>query len=57
MWTPLGYSGGFKVSTNHFDRTAGNGSDFGGNNITLGGNQPHNNLPPYTTAYIWKRTT
>lgn len=57
MWTPLGYSGGFKVSTNNFDRTAGYGSDFGGNNITLGGNQPHNNLPPYTTAYIWKRTT
>lgn len=57
MWTPIGYSGGFKVSTYNFDRTAGYGSDFGGNNITLGGNQPHNNLPPYTTAYIWKRTT
>ena len=57
MWKPLGYSGGFKVSTNNFDRTANNGEDFGGNNITLGGDQPHNNLPPYTTAYIWKRTT
>lgn len=23
--------------------------------VTFGGNQPHENLPPYTTVYIWER--
>lgn len=23
---------------------------------TNGGSQPHNNMPPYTTVYVWKRT-
>ena len=22
----------------------------------VGGNQPHNNMPPYLTVYIWQRT-
>lgn len=31
---------------------------FGGNVKTMyaGGNQPHNNMPPYLTVYMWKRT-
>ena len=24
--------------------------------ISKGGNQPHNNMPPYLTVYMWKRT-
>lgn len=26
------------------------------NNVT-GGNQPHNNMPPYMTVYVWKRVS
>ena len=31
---------------------------FGGNVKTMyaGGNQPHNNLPPYLAVYMWRRT-
>lgn len=57
FWKLAAYSGGFRVTTSNFDRTAPIGTDFGGQNLTLGRGQPHNNLPPYTTAYIWKRTT
>ena len=32
----------------------GNGGRFG--TAYVGGNQPHNNLPPYITCYMWKRT-
>lgn len=24
--------------------------------MPTGGSQPHNNMPPYLTVYIWKRT-
>jgi microcystin-dependent protein len=31
--------------------------DNGDDNVrTEGGDQPHNNMPPYTSVYIWKRT-
>lgn len=34
------------------------GGEANANPITraVGGNQPHNNMPPYMTCYIWKRT-
>ena len=33
-----------------------NGSYSGGTfNINFGGNQPHNNMPPYLSVHIWKR--
>ena len=39
-------------------RGAANATEF--NNLTaiqpIGGNQPHNNMPPYLTVYMWKRT-
>lgn len=38
------------------DRTALSGTDFGEHWTTLkGGEQPHNNMPPYLAVYIWKR--
>lgn len=57
FWNSISYSGAFRISTTHYDRTANFGSDFGGQNLEMGRNQPHENMPPYTTAYIWKRTT
>lgn len=53
-----GTTGGkFSVTQMHCDRTAGGGGDFGDANYTLsGGNQSHNNMPPYLAVYIWKRT-
>lgn len=57
FWNLASYSGAFRVSTTNYDRTASFGSDFGGQNLEMGRNQPHENMPPYTTAYIWKRTT
>lgn len=38
----------------------GNSWIFGGNRVytsTTGGNKPHNNMPPYTAVYIWKRAS
>lgn len=26
------------------------------NVLSVGGNQPHNNMPPYLAVYVWKRT-
>jgi len=26
------------------------------NTVVVGGDMPHNNMPPYLTVYIWKRT-
>lgn len=57
FWTSTSYSGAFRISTSNYDRTASYGSDFGGQNLEMGRSQPHENMPPYTTAYIWKRTT
>ena len=36
----------------------GNQSVWGNSNLPIkptGGNQPHNNMPPYLAVYIWKR--
>lgn len=35
---------------------ARDGSGFSGNTASKGGSQPHNNMPPYITAYCWERT-
>ena len=40
-----------------YDRTAGFGSDFGGQQIKLsGGGQGHTHTIPYIEIYVWKRT-
>ena len=38
----------------------GNQSVWGNSNLPIkptGGNQPHNNMPPYLAVYIWKRVS
>ena len=47
-----------KVNSSH---TVSYGWDYGSGeyypaNQKTGGSQPHNNMPPYTTVYVWKRT-
>ena len=50
------------TSSNHVDITGSQsiGTDTGrgylGTNVS-GGNKPHNNMPPYIAAYIWRRVT
>lgn len=44
-----------KTTNDVFDRTVG--TAYGNVSTTsTGGNQPHNNMPPYITVYMWKRT-
>ena len=52
-------NGGAGISTTWNQTTAnlqvdGNASKITSNNT--GGGQAHNNLPPYTTCFIWRRT-
>lgn len=35
---------------------ARSGKGFAGSSATSGSDQPHNNMPPYVTAYCWERT-
>lgn len=32
------------------------GNAYGGLEINFGGGQPHNNMPPYLSVYVWQRT-
>lgn len=51
--TGLFKNGGFKT----LDRTMPSGNECGENWINVkGGEQPHNNMPPYLVVNIWKRT-
>lgn len=59
----MAYAGGIRLTNvngssvwiNTQDTTAGSeGGDRCGLTESTGGNQPHNNLPPYVTAYCWK---
>lgn len=54
--------------TIYMNDVASDGEFWGPNNVTpqgkasanvtdtAGGNQPHNNMPPYIAVYVWKRT-
>ncbi len=49
-------NGKFSVAQKHLDKTLPSGSAAGDALYTLsGGSQPHNNMPPYTAMYAWKR--
>ena len=56
---PYKYNGqSLNVSTSGIRLTDGDKSNAysGSPNGAAGGNQPHNNMPPYVTVYMWKRT-
>ena len=36
--------------------TSGKNAGLFGKGNSTGGNQPHNNMPPYLTVYMWQRT-
>ena len=57
-----GYNGANYRSGNSSPSTPMYGYDFyasrswSGETSSRGGNQPHNNMPPYLAVYVWKRT-
>lgn len=50
---PIPYSGSSAAGYNSVFRS--NGKEASGFSTKTGGNQPHNNMPPYLAVYIWKR--
>lgn len=51
---PRGYSSGVRQTT-YDTNVAGNHTHTFSTN-SVGGNQSHNNMPPYLAVYVWKRT-
>lgn len=41
--------------TGEFQALIGNGKTESYSTADTGGNQPHNNMPPYAAEYVWKR--
>ena len=48
-------TGGTASRTDYNEDAKGQRYPQGTNTNSTGGSQPHNNLPPYETAYVWKR--
>ena len=46
----LSYPNGSQTANNW-----GSGKDVSKANVTTGGSQPHNNMPPYLAVYVWRR--
>lgn len=53
----LGYDTGVLLAAGNERGNAGTGSNYGQGWFTksIGGDQPHNNMPPYLVVNIWKR--
>lgn len=50
-----GYTNGPELGGDYHHLIAnGQSTEYGV--LPAGGGQPHNNMPPYTTVYIWQRT-
>lgn len=43
------------ASGSNYSRMASDGKETGSVIVAAGGDQPHNNMPPYLTVYMWKR--
>lgn len=53
-----GSNGGTKYGNPHSIHIAGNHIHaVNGNTSGVGGNAPHNNMPPYLAVYMWKRVS
>ena len=58
LWNGYGENGGSRKVLWWINRPEGNSAWY--NNTFgefVGGNQPHNNMPPYRTCYSWIRTS
>lgn len=64
-WKSGTATGIVSYGTHNNDRTASNGTNFGAVTATIdathehnsvGGDKPHNNMPPYLVVNVWKRT-
>lgn len=53
----FGWDGGTEVGFDFMRQTnySGNKTTERLSTLSTGGSQPHNNMPPYLTVYIWKR--
>lgn len=59
QWSNAGIKGSNASRNSRNTVTATSGTtdpQYGWEISTNGGSQPHNNMPPYTTVYVWKRT-
>ena len=59
QWSNGGITSSRENRNNRYTVTATGGTSdpqYGWDISTNGGSQPHNNMPPYTTVYVWKRT-
>lgn len=57
------FSNGVITNDSNGTQVISNNRIFGAYNATvinntesIGGGQPHNNMPPYLTVYVWERT-
>ncbi len=60
LWSPTGVFQSSSVIQNKYrvvDKVVNGASSIQSITFNVGNNQPHNNLPPYFTCYIWQRVS